>query len=184
MLTHTREGLVVTTLASPVHDYPTYPQPFHIVDPQGIFGDSHYGPDRGSFTQPGLRKWNDRPICIVAEEAEQLVNERFGTKLGPGNFNEQLLVRGLGNLSWVLIGSVISFSDSHVQLEVVDRAFPCDKMAAYTGVPTNELTKVLVNETPRVEDKKSSARGILAKVLHSGIIRPESTIYVSTPYSL
>lgn len=124
-MTEINEGTVVAVCMSPVHGYPTYPQEKVTIGMQGIEGDVHSGAMRESFTKPGTQKPNDRPISIVAQEVMDDVNKSLGLHMQPGDFNEQVLVSGLGDLGDTPIGARVVF-DSGVRLEVVDRAYPCE----------------------------------------------------------
>ncbi|MBI2032447.1 MAG: hypothetical protein HYV38_00760 [Candidatus Levybacteria bacterium] len=114
-----RRGRVVAVCMSPNHGYPTYPQEAVTVGSLGIVGDAHSGYMRESFTRPGTMKPNDRPISIVADEVRAEMSEKFGVDIDPGDFNEQVLVEGLGDLSDVEIGSAITF-ESGVELKVTE----------------------------------------------------------------
>ena len=50
------------------------------------------------------------------------MNDQFGLNMQPGDFSEQVLVSGLGDLGWVAIGSQMEF-DSGLVVGVVDRAW-------------------------------------------------------------
>lgn len=156
-------GNVTAVLMSPDHGYPTYPQPRVRIEEDGIPGDAHSGPHRESFTKPGTLKPNDRPISIVADEVREEMNQRFGIDMQPGDFNEQVLVSGLGDLSDVKIGARVLF-DSGVALEVVDVAYPCKRLEAHNGAPGMMRELVI----PQEEGKALSRRGILARVLQAG----------------
>lgn len=174
------EGKIVSVLMSPNHGYPTYPQDSVNVLPMGIEGDAHYGPMRESFTAPGTYKPNDRPISIVSHEVLQEINSKLGLQMKPGDFNEQVLVEGLGDLGWITIGSLITFIDSAVQLEVVDYAYPCKKLADYNG--DMRLLSFLVDTKVRnSQGKPYSKRGILAQVRTTGELHPGCTVRILPP---
>jgi len=162
------QGIVTAVCMSPVHGYPTYPQESVLVGLDGIEGDAHAGPLRESFKNPGTLKPNDRSFCIVADE----VRESLG--LQPGDFNEQLLVRGLGDLGDVAIGSHVLF-ETGVELEVVDRAYPCLKLEAYNGIG---LIKALAEKRG---DELYTRRGILARVIHGGELHPGISVALINP---
>jgi MOSC domain-containing protein YiiM len=172
----------VAVSSSPTHGYPTTPRERVVVTPWGILGDAHSGLIRDSFMKPGTRKWNDRPISIVANESRQRVNKELGLNLQAGDFNEQILVEGLGDLGWVLFGSLVYFEDSGVRLEVVDYSTPCQKLAKHTGANIRDLNKLLVDNKRHTEPGKPySGRGILAKVIWPGIIEPGDTMHIQAP---
>lgn len=157
-----RQGRVTAVCMSPDHGYPTFPQVSVYVGSLGIEGDAHSGPDRESFTNPGTRKPNDRPISIVSEEVYQEINKTFGLSAEHGDFNEQIVVAGMGDLSDVEIGSRVMMGD--VVLEVTDNAWPCDRLNAYMGEPF--LAKRLVYEDEK--GIRRTKRGIVAKVIEEG----------------
>src|SRR3990167_7115910 len=121
------EGRIIAVCLSEKHGYPTYPKPFVAVGMLGMEGDAHSGELRESFTKPGTLKPNDRPISIVADEVRREMNARFGLNIQPGGFNEQILVTGLGDLSYVEIGDHVLFGDEAMPLdiEITDNAYPC-----------------------------------------------------------
>lgn len=168
------EGVVVAVCLSPEHCFPTYPQEQVFIDSLGIPGDAHSGSMRESFTKPGTFKPNDRPISLVADEVRLEMNERFDINLQPGDFSEQILVRGLGDLGYIAIGSQVTFS-SGVKLEVVDRAWPCAKLTVHNG--ERGLVKAL---NVKVGRERYSRRGLLTSVLSTGYLKAGDTLTVST----
>ena len=161
MSTETNDGRIVAVCISPQHGFPTYPQERVVVGPLGIEGDAHSGPMRESFTKPGTFKENDRSISIVADEVRQEMNDTLGLNMLPGDFNEQVLVSGLGDLGDVAIGDQVHF-DTGVQLEVTDRAYPCTKLEAHNG---SGLIKALAEKR---DGEIYTRRGILTRVLQTG----------------
>lgn len=170
-------GTVEAVCMSPEHDFPTKPQAGGaFIGEFGIPGDAHSGPTRESFTRPGTFKENDRPISIVSAEVLEEMNKRFGLDMQPGAFNEQVLIRGMGDLGQVAIGSRVEF-EGGVGLEVVDRAWPCKKLADFHG--EQGLIKALAT---RLEDGETySRRGILAKVLETGWLSSGAAVRITTP---
>lgn len=157
-----RQGTVTAVCMSPDHGYPTHPQESVYVGALGIEGDAHSGPDRASSTNPGTIKPNDRPISIVSEEVYKEINETFGLSAKHGDFNEQVVVDGFGDLSDVEIGSRVMMGD--VVLEVTDNAWPCVRLNKHLGEPL--LAKKLVFEDQN--GKKRTKRGIVARVIEEG----------------
>lgn len=173
-----REGSIVAVLSSLVHGYPTYPHALIEVEMLGIKGDAHSGKLRDSFTNPGTTKLNDRPISILSWEIMQAANESLRLNMQPGDFNEQLLVKGLGDLGWVALGSVVTFAGSSVTLEVVDYAYPCTKLATHNE--SDELAKFLMDNSVRNQSGKPySKRGILARVINPGILQPNMSVAIA-----
>lgn len=161
-----RQGRVTAVCTSPDHGYPTYPQESVYVGPLGIEGDAHSGPDRESAKNPGTRKPNDRPISIVSEELYKEINQTFGLSAEHGDFNEQVVVEGMGDLSDVEIGSRVMMGD--VVLEVTDNAWPCERLNGHMGEPL--LAKRLVYQDEK--GTRRTKRGIVAKVIEEGELTP------------
>lgn len=175
-----RTGTIHAVCMSPDHGYPTYPQDTIDVGLLGIPGDAHSGPLRESFRHPGVMKPNDRPICIVSWEAMQAASKELGIPIPVGSLNEQLVVEGLGDLGWVPIGSVISFPESPVTLEIVDYAYPCVKLATYHK-DNRIMASLLDTSVTNMHGKPYSKRGILAKVLTTGILKPGMSVTITQP---
>lgn len=161
MYTETKTGRVIAVCKSPEHGFPTYPQQTVAIGMLGINGDAHSGLLRESFRNPGTLKFNDRPISIVSEEIRQWANENLGLNIQHGDFNEQIVVEGLGDLGDIPIGTHITFS-SGVVLEIVDRAYPCKKLEDHNG---QGLIKALAEKQ---DNEIYSRRGILCRVLKPG----------------
>lgn len=172
-----KAGKVVAVCMSPEHGYPTFPQKMVAIGLLGIDGDAHSGELRESFTKPGTFKHNDRPISIISEEVRVWANEKLGLNMKHGDFNEQIVVKGLGDLGDIKIGSQIIFSDG-VILEVVDIATPCKKLENHNGVG---LIKALVEKR---EEGIYSKRGILCRVLRTGNLKPGEEVKVVAPNNL
>lgn len=171
MIIESRVGKVVAVCKSPEHGFPTYPQDFVSIGMLGIDGDAHSGELRESFTKPGTLKPNDRPISIVAEEIRLWANEELGLDIKHGDFNEQIVVEGLGDLGDVEVGTVITFGNGII-LEVADHAYPCKKLEAHNG---KGLIKALVEKR---DGGVYSRRGILCKVIEPGDLVPGETIEI------
>lgn len=172
MTPESKTGRVVAVCKSPDHGFPTYPQDVVSIGMLGIDGDAHSGELRESFTKPGTLKPNDRPISIVAEEVRVWVNQNLGLDIQHGDFNEQIVVEGLGDLGDVEIGTVITFGNGII-LEVVDHAYPCKKLEDHNG---RGLIKSLAEKQ---ENGIYSKRGILCKVIHPGDLSSGEILTVS-----
>ena len=97
----------------------------------GLLGDYHNRRERRSFSQPGTWKPNtDRHISILAAEAYDALNAELGTALMPGDFGENILVRGVGDLSDVADGSLISIG-ANIVFRVVKQNKPCVNLQVY-----------------------------------------------------
>lgn len=129
---------------------------------------------RESFNHPGTFKRNDRPISIVADEVLAEVNRQLGLNMKPGDFNEQIVIEGLGDLGDTPIGSKIVF-EGGVMLEVVDYAYPCLKLEAHNG------TGLITALAKKTEGKVYSKRGILCKVISTGELSPGATVQLIPP---
>lgn len=164
MSVESKSGKVVAVCMSSEHGFPTYPQDFVVIGVLGIEGDAHSGELRESFTKPGTLKPNDRPISIVSEEVRVWVNENLELDMKHGDFNEQIVVEGMGDLGDIEVGTVVTF-DNGITLEVVDHAYPCKKLEDHNG---SGLIKALAEKT---ENGVYSRRGILCKVLNGGELK-------------
>lgn len=170
------QGKVTAVCMSSEHGYPTYPQKSVSIGPLGIVGDAHSGSDRESFTNPGTRKPNDRPISIVSEEVYSQIRKEFGlTRASHGDFNEQIVVGGMGDLSNVEIGARVMLGG--VVLEVTDSAWPCERLNKHLGEPL--LAKSLVfNDENGI---KRTKRGILTRVIEEGTLAPGEPAIIINP---
>lgn len=162
MSIESKTGKVVAVCLSPEHGFPTYPQEVVSIGMLGIEGDAHSGELRASFRNKGTLKPNDRPISIVSEEIRLWVNETLGLDMQHGDFNEQIVVEGLGDMGDFEDGTLVTF-DNGVILEVVDHAYPCDTLEKHNNAPG--LSKALAQKK---EGGVYSKRGILCKVIQPG----------------
>jgi MOSC domain-containing protein YiiM len=110
----------------------------------------------------------------VADEVRQEMNATLGLSMQPGDFNEQDLVSGLGDLADVEMGSHVVFGTG-VELEVVDRAYPCTKLEAHNGAG---LIQALAEKR---DGEIYTRRGILARVLQSGDLQPGVSVTIQRP---
>lgn len=165
-------GRVVAVCMSREHGFPTYPQDVVSIGILGIEGDAHSGELRESFREPGTLKRNDRPISIVDERMRLWVNQELGLNIQHGDFNEQVVVEGLGDMGDFEVGTVITF-DSGVTLEVVDHAQPCTKLEAHNGPG---LIKALAEK--RDDGSVYSKRGILCKVITPGDLKAGNVVTI------
>lgn len=174
-----KEGVVAAVCMSSEHGYPTYPQTCIAVGMLGTPGDAHSGELRESFKVPGTFKYNDRPYSIVADEVRLYLNATLGLSMEHGDFNEQIVVTGLGDLGDVEIGSRLVFSGG-VILEIVDRAYPCEKLKSH-----NQNNKKIIKTLAQKSGKEIySRRGVLAKVVQTGQLSPGETVRVETPVTI
>lgn len=104
------------------------------------------------------------------------MSDRFGIDIQPGDFNEQVLVSGMGDLSDVKIGARVVF-DSGVELEVVEPAFPCARLETHNKAPG--MIRALT--VPQEEGKTLSRRGLLTRVLQVGDLEPGMELNIIQP---
>jgi MOSC domain-containing protein YiiM len=124
------KGEIVAVCLGKPGDLWKFPVPEVELGPFGIVGDRHYGPTRRSYKDPTKEKPNDREISIVAQELYDVLNQEFGLTLSAGNFGENLLVRGLGNLSQVLDKTYLWIGKGLV-LRVSGQNNPCKNLMVY-----------------------------------------------------
>jgi MOSC domain-containing protein YiiM len=137
---------------------PKYPQSEVMVGEYGVEGDYHAGPMRTRSN--GEVEINRRHVTLVAKEVFDDLNRELGTEISAGGFGENLLVEGLGDLSNVHEGAVLSFS-SGVELEVTGQNDPCKNLMVYH------------NQVPK---RAYGRRGLLAVVRTTGRLKPGDAI--------
>ena len=122
-------GTIVAVCTSSQGNVPKYPQSEVEVGPYGFVGDVHAGETRMS-RKTGQPKANDRQVSLVAEEVLADLNRELGTALKPGDFGENITVRGIGDLSDVPDGAVLAIGDA-VRLRVTEQNNPCNNLSVY-----------------------------------------------------
>ena len=100
-----------------------------IVDEYGMRGDRHAGPTRMSRRQRRPVP-NDRQISIVAQEALDDLARELDVTLEPGDFGENVCVRGFGDLSDVTPGTRFVTSRG-VIFHVTEQNEPCSNLMRY-----------------------------------------------------
>lgn len=126
-----KKGTVVAVCLSEKGGVPKYPQSEVIIAEFGIAGDFHCNPMRRSFSKPGTMKPNtDRHITIVASEAIEYANKELGLSLAPGSLGENITVRGMGDLSDISGGALVSINGTAL-FRVVEQNEPCHNLAPY-----------------------------------------------------
>ena len=128
-----RCGRVVAVCHSLQHGLPKLSHPFGVVGPFGLDNDAHAREIRYSSRRE-VYEPNTRHILIVAQEALLAINDLLGLSLGPGDFGENLLVEGLGDLSDVPNGTTVRINDS-VILRVSEQCQPCKSLVEYHRHP-------------------------------------------------
>lgn len=154
-------GTVVAVCLSPEPGLPKHPQPEVIIGPHGVEGDYHAGPTRYSRRSGGPVE-NDRQVSIVAQEAVEDACAALGIEVPPGGLGENILLRGLGDLSHLRPGQRLRFS-SGVELEVTAQNIPCDNLTVYH---------------PQLPTRLYGRRGVVAVVRVPGTLRPGDTAAV------
>lgn len=167
-----RTGIVIAICTSFTTSYPKYPQKKVLISKFGIKGDIHAGEFRRSHSNPQILKLNDRAISIVSEEIRQEISEKFGIEISPGNFNENILVSGIGNLSDLRLGDWLYFGTG-VILEVTAQNSPCIKLENHLG--KSGIIKALIADG---KDQRLNFRGVVAKVINPGELIPGATFSV------
>lgn len=99
------------------------------VDEHGLRGDRHAGPTRLSGRR-GVAVPNDRQITFVAQEALDDLGRELDVTLGPGDFGENICVRGLGDLSDVRPGALL-VTGRGVAFRVTGQNEPCSNLTEY-----------------------------------------------------
>jgi MOSC domain-containing protein YiiM len=155
-----RTGTVAAVCLREDGGVPKYPQSEVVVGEYGIEGDYHSGPMRTRSN--GEVVPNTRHVSLVAKEVFDDLNRELGTNIPHGGFGENVLVQGMGDLSDVVGGAVLSFS-SGVELEVTEQNDPCKNLMVYH------------NQIPK---KSYGRRGVLAIVKTTGRIKPGDMVQV------
>lgn len=155
-----RSGTVLAVCLNPDPGIPKHPQPQVSVGPHGIEGDYHAGPTR---LRRGDTVPNTRQVSLLAEEAIQDVCLALDITIPPGGLGENVLLRGLGDLSDLKEGDLLRFS-SGVELEVSGQNDPCKILSLYH---------------PQVPKFSYRRRGIVAVVRTPGDLKPGDTVVLS-----
>lgn len=153
-----KEGNVVAVCLSPDAGVPKYPQKAITIGPFGVDGDCHAGEFR--INGKGERVFNVRTVTVVASEALEAVSEALGITIPPGGVGENILVRGLGDLSDIEAGQHLRFS-SGVELEVTGQNTPCSNLSVYH---------------PQAPKQLYGRRGLLATVVNAGELQPGDSV--------
>ena|SRR5881628_999663 len=156
----TKVGTVVAVCMRKEKGVPKYPQSEVTIGEYGVEGDYHAGPMRTRSN--GEVVPNTRHITLVAKEVFDDLKHELGTDIPAGGFGENILVEGLGDLSDIKEGVVITFR-SGVELEVTGQNDPCKNLMVYhKQVPKHAYGR----------------RGLLAVVRSTGRLKPGDSITV------
>jgi MOSC domain-containing protein YiiM len=156
----TKMGTVVAVCMRKEKGVPKYPQSEIVIGEYGVEGDYHSGPMRTRSN--GEVEPNRRHVTLVAKEVFDDLNRELDTDIPAGGFGENILVEGLGDLSDIKEGDLLSFS-SGVELEVTGQNDPCKNLMVYH------------NQVPK---RAYGRRGLLTMVRTTGRLKPGDSISV------
>ena len=103
-----KTGTVVAVCMRKEKGVPKHPQSEVVIGEYGVEGDYHAGPMRTRSS--GDVEPNRRHVTLVAKEVFDDLNRELGTDIPAGGFGENILVEGLGDLSDIQEGALLSFS--------------------------------------------------------------------------
>ena len=153
-----RTGEVVAVCLKEGKGIPKQVQAMVTVGQYGVEGDYHAGEfskRQGLEGQP-----NHRQVSILAQEVIDVLNRELSIEIPFGGLGENIVVKGLGDLSDIKKGDHLIFSTG-VELEISDQIDPCkDLMAYHDQLPKRSYGK----------------RGIIAKVLTIGTLEAGDTV--------
>lgn len=121
--------VVAVCVAAPGELFKTPVRGEVVVDEHGLRGDRHAGPTRMSHRKR-VEVPNDRQISIVAQEALDDLARELDVTLEPGDFGENVCVRGFGDLSDVTPGTRFVTSRG-VVFRVTEQNEPCSNLMKY-----------------------------------------------------
>ena len=150
-------GTIVATCLSDQGGVPKYPQDQVVITPGGVEGDYH--------STPGA---NPRAVSVVGKEVYDDLAGSMDIALEPGDFSENILTEGLGDLSNLEPGDRMRFGDE-VVIEVTEQNAPCVNLTVHHP----EILRPLVGR-----------RGVVARVISAGTVRPGQSatiIWAGTP---
>jgi MOSC domain-containing protein YiiM len=149
-------GTVLAVCLSGAGGIPKHPQPGVRIADGGVEGDFHAG-EYDSRGRP-----NRRQVTVVAVEAIEAVGAELGVAIPPGGLGENILVRGLGDLSSLVAGQRLRFS-SGVELEITGQNEPCNNLSVYGRTAVRLFY---------------GRRGLLTVVRAAGELAPGNTVVV------
>lgn len=138
-------GTIVATCLSTEGGVPKYPQDRVVVTLGGIEGDYHSTPEA-----------NPRAVSVVGKEIYDDLAGSMDIALEPGDFSENILTEGLGDLSDLEPGDRIRFGDD-VEIEVTKQNTPCSNLTVHHP----DIIRLLVGR-----------RGVIASVISGGAVQP------------
>ncbi len=164
-----KAGTVAAVCSSSVRDFPKFAQLSVQMAVHGIVGDAHAVAPINPVTGTRVVRYL-RAVSIVADEVRRDLNVTLGLSLNPGDFNENLLVEGLGDLSDVEPGARLLLSGG-VILQVTAQNFPCAKLEAFT---CRGIIQATSGKSPG--GAVVNRRGLVAAVVQAGAARPGETV--------
>ncbi len=129
-----RIGRIIAVCTSSVSGVPKYPQAIAQVGLHGLVGDYHnreFRPSHNKSRLGVLMPNNDRHITVVAQEVYDSLNAELGTMLKAGDFGENILVRGMGNLGNIPDNAQLMIGEGLLVLRVMEQNDPCKNLAPY-----------------------------------------------------
>ena len=147
------EGVVIAVCLRSDGGVPKYLQEQIAIGQYGVEGDYHSGAVSKRRGQEGHP--NRRQVSILAKEVIDGLNSDLATEIPLGGLGENVVIEGLGDLSDVREGDMLSFS-SGATLEVTAQIDPCkDLMTYHDQLPKRTYGK----------------RGVVSVVVNTGILK-------------
>lgn len=153
------DAVVESVNLSATKGVPKYPQPTIEFTLLGVAGDSHAGATRWS-TSRRREEPNERSVTVVGAEALEHLNAVLGIALKAGDLAENLLVRGLGDLSDLVDGDriLVDGGAGRVTLRVTGQNMPCKALLPYHP----HMVKTAYEKLP--DGSFTNRRGVLCVV--------------------
>lgn len=153
-----KTGKVISVNSSDKGGLPKYQKEFIEIYEFGVKGDFHSGKINFHANKNNL----DRQITIVSNEVLEEINLKIGKKLFPGSVGENILVEGFGFLENFNNGMKLKFGKD-VILEVTGQNQPCSTLNSID----DKILKLIIGK-----------RGILARVVETGIIKKDDEVQI------
>ena len=149
-----RNGKVVAVCLSEKGGVPKYPRDAVSICKGGVVGDYHYG----NVGSDGTLRY----LTVVAKEVFDSVGEDLKVNVAPGDFGENFLIEGVGDLSDIVPGDLICLGPQ-VVIRVTSQNTPCSNLSAlHSG-----MIRMVVGR-----------RGVLATVETGGKVCPGDDVYL------
>lgn len=134
-------GKVVAVCLSQSGGIPKRPRPSCVIAARGFEGDYHNRQMRWSY---GRKIWVpnvDRHLLLLAQEVKwdvarvnQVIAGGKPNFLQPGSLSENILVEGLGDLTQLVGGQMLTICGGKILLRVIEPAQPCKHVRAAYGL--------------------------------------------------